>query len=178
MQAHAHATAPVPTTVAEAQKVIRLEARSGPLPRVTFQGPEVVLPFVADTAAYLAPPAPAPGLQGAGRLCFVRTAEGQCAALTRSADGWVTEHPAMALGDMKRSAAAAYWVVESPVATVLATARGKSLPTALLDLGQGYQLAVVSAPAVPQGDNGLAVEDPEKVWAFDHNGRLVARFSQ
>ena len=164
---------PVPTTVAEARMATRLEARTGPLPQVTVRGPEAAVPFVVETAVYLAPPVP--GEQGVGRLCFARSAEGQCTRLARSADGWATERPGVAVGNLKQAKAAAYWVVESPVAAVLATAQGRSVPTALLDLGQGYQLAVVATPSMPQGDNGLSVADLERVWAFDHEGRLVAR---
>jgi hypothetical protein len=162
---------PVPTTVAEARKVTRFTPRTGPLPPVTTAGKAVAIPRVSGWVLRLMPPAGRD--RGAGRVCVVGVAD-VCRQLERSSEGFAVQDPGSA-GNIGALQAAAYWIVEAPVATVVATVEGRPAAVDLRDLGQGYQLVSVRLPVTAEGRNGMAVPDPEAVWVFDPRGHLVAR---
>jgi hypothetical protein len=70
---------------------------------------------------------------------------------------------------------AAFLVVEGPIAGALATVQGRQARVSVLDLGQGYELVSVALTLEREAMGELAVPEPDAVWAFDPDGRLVAR---
>jgi len=175
-------TRPVPTTVAEAKAVTELTIHRGPLPEVTAEGGRVETPYGGGWAVRLMPAVP--GMPGAGRLCTVGESS-TCRQLDRSPDGWASASPVSgSAGNLNSLQAAAYWVVEGPVASAVAVVADRPVETAIRELGQGYQLVSVRLPvARVEGDgvtfsDGMSVPDPEAVWVFDLKGRLVARHQE
>jgi hypothetical protein len=156
----------VPDTVAEARAVVDLQPREGALPVVTVRGKSVAGAFVPFNAYRLMP-----SKSGAGHVCSAYSSE-QCTPIRRSVDGWATDGVYETVGDDSLPSAAAYWVAEAPIARVLATVRGQPTDVSVKDMGQGYMLVSVRLPVTPDG--GISA-DPDAVWAFDPDGRLVAR---
>lgn len=171
------ASGAIPSTPAEARRVTRFSPRTGPLPRVRSAGRQVSIPYVSEWRVQLLPPAA--GDSGPGRICV---ADGSnCRGLGRSADGWVTGAVSEGnAGNLEQVRAAAYWVVDAPVGGVVATVGRQQMPVELSDLGFGYQLVTVQLPAKAApgeaGEPGMSVPEVEAVWAFDPDGRLIARY--
>lgn len=169
-------TGPVPTVLTDAVRMAELKARTGPLPAVTRVGIEVVVPFGPGLSLQLRPPEPGQGT--AGRICM-RYEAAHCRPIQRSAGGWASGEPvSTVVGELNQVRAAAYWVVEAPVAGALAVAGGRPVPAAVRDLGQGYQLVSVRLPTALVESGSLSIADPESVWVFDARGQLVARHLQ
>ncbi len=159
----------VPDTIAEAMAVAELEPPKDGPPTVHAPGKTVVGAFVPFVTFRLMP-----SDLGAGRVCDSYDLQA-CKPIERSEDGWATKGAIGTVASDSPAVAAMYWVAEAPVARVLATARGRSTPTEVADLGQGYVLVSVRLP-VTRDARGIAEPlDPDAIWAFDPAGRLVAR---
>jgi len=156
----------VPDTVAEAMAVAELELRADGPPVVTVPGEPVAGAFVPYVSFRLMP---ADG--GIGRVCDTYSLD-HCTLIERSEEGWATRRAISTVADDSPPVAAAYWVAEAPVVRALATVQGRPADASVKALGQGYVLVSVRLPVTR---DGAVQADPDAIWAFDPDGRLVAR---